>query len=83
QPIKSDCQDFSLDGGRGCYFAIILVELFHIPGEVDTLRWAHVRDRRSTCEMCYADEDEEAFLVLLGRPSRRGIVPALGPVQNT
>ncbi|MCI31048.1 hypothetical protein A2U01_0052259 [Trifolium medium] len=30
QPTKSDCQDFSLDGGRGCYFALILVELFHV-----------------------------------------------------
>ncbi|MCH86004.1 hypothetical protein A2U01_0006858, partial [Trifolium medium] len=35
-PIKS-CQDFSLDGGRGCYFALILVELFHISGIVDKL----------------------------------------------
>ncbi|MCI85718.1 hypothetical protein A2U01_0106997, partial [Trifolium medium] len=30
QPIKSDCQDFSLDGGMSCYFAVILVEPFHV-----------------------------------------------------
>ncbi|MCI50992.1 hypothetical protein A2U01_0072236, partial [Trifolium medium] len=38
QPNKGDCQDISVEGGKDCYVALILDELFRVLGRTDKLR---------------------------------------------
>ncbi|MCI14352.1 hypothetical protein A2U01_0035482 [Trifolium medium] len=76
QPIKSDCQDVSLDGGRDRYLVLILGELSRILGRRDQLNGPRVLGVRSTWESWRADMAEETTsyayvdeeVALLGRP---------------
>jgi hypothetical protein len=53
QPIKSDCQDFSLNGVR--VTSPYPGQQFHKRGRLDMLSEPHVHESRSTWGMCLAD----------------------------
>ncbi|MCI63537.1 hypothetical protein A2U01_0084794 [Trifolium medium] len=53
QPIKSDCQDFSLDGGRDRWLALILGELFRrVLGRTNKIKGTRVLVMRSMWGKC-------------------------------